>query len=135
MRHVLALTAALLALPAAAQDSTPGDAAAGAELFWRYCSACHGQDARGGGPMMEILTIPAPDLTALVTGNAGAFPTTRVIWRIDGRDPLLAHGGEMPIFGDFFQGEDTALKAETGQPILTSGVIADLVAWLVSVQR
>jgi hypothetical protein len=39
----------------------------------------------------------APDLTAL--NAAGEFPVLRVARQIDGRDRLLAHGGEMPLFG------------------------------------
>jgi len=58
-----------------------------------------------------------------------------VVRQIDGRDPMLAHGGTMPLFGDFFEGEGVAIAAETGQPILTSRPIADVAAWLESVQE
>ena len=71
----------------------------------------------------------------LSRNNAGDFPLVRVIERIDGRDPLVAHGSPMPVYGDFFEGVDVVLKAPSGQPIMTSQPIVDLVAFLRSVQR
>lgn len=131
MSRPLPILAALLALglPAAAQDAAFGEA-----HFRDYCAACHGIDARGVGPMAELLAIAPPDLTRLSERNGGSFPALMVVSRIDGRNPLLAHGGDMPVFGRFFEGEDTAMKTEAGQPILTSRPIVDLVAWLESVQ-
>jgi mono/diheme cytochrome c family protein len=135
MKRALTLALALLApLPATADEIETDDAMEGAETFATYCSACHGFEARGDGPMAPILTVVPPDLTRLAARNGGVFPTSRVIFQIDGRDPLLAHGGDMPLFGEFFQGEDTAVAAETGQPILTSRTIADVVAYLRGIQ-
>lgn len=131
----LPLLLALAAFPAAAQDIEPGDAREGSELFATYCAACHGTEGRGDGRMAPILTVLPPDLTRLQADNGGVFPTAQVIFQIDGRDPLLAHGGDMPLFGQFFMGMDTAMQAETGQPILTSKPIADLVAWLRQMQE
>ena len=71
----------------------------------------------------------------LKTENGGEFPTLRVVMRIDGREAIVAHGSPMPVFGDYFEGEDAMLKAETGQPVLTSKPVSDLVAWLESVQE
>lgn len=132
----LALLALLFtpALALAQAQETRGDPAAGAELYARYCATCHGADAHGDGPMASILLIQPTDLTQLTRRHDG-FPVGRVVRRIDGRDPLVSHGSPMPVWGDFFQGEDAALKAETGQPILTSRPIVDLVAWLESVQE
>jgi hypothetical protein len=55
--------------------------------------------------------------------------------RIDGREPLVSHGSPMPVYGDFFEGDDAAVKAETGQPILTSRAVVDLLAYLEGVQK
>ncbi|MCX7646719.1 MAG: cytochrome c [Rhodobacteraceae bacterium] len=129
MTRALAL-ALLCALPAAADEIETGNALQGAELFATYCTACHGMEGRGDGRMAPILTVRPPDLTGLAARNGGVFPTARVVFRIDGRDPLLAHGGDMPLFGEVFRGEDTAVASETGQPILTSQPIADVVAFL-----
>lgn len=131
MTHFLTLTcaAAMLAGGAVAQDVD-----AGAALYARHCATCHGVDATGGGPMAPVLVLQPPDLTALAARNGGVFPTTRVVMRIDGRDPLVSHGSPMPVYGDFFEGQEISLKAETGQPILTSPAVVDLVAYLQGVQ-
>lgn len=128
-------TAMLSAVPATAQEIAVGDPMEGAELFATYCAACHGPEARGDGRMAPILTVLPPDLTQIAAGNGGVFPVAGVIFQIDGRDPLLAHGGEMPLFGEFFQGEDVAMRAETGQPIMTSQPIADVMAYLETIQE
>jgi mono/diheme cytochrome c family protein len=118
-------------VPAAAQE--PG---AGAGLFARYCATCHGLTGVGDGPMAPALILQPTDLTRLSERNGGVFPTWRVVSRIDGSDPLVAHGSPMPVYGDFFEGDAMVpLQAESGQPILTSGPIADLVAWLEAVQQ
>jgi mono/diheme cytochrome c family protein len=114
---------------AAAQD---GDV--GAELYLDHCATCHGVDATGQGPMAGVLVIKPADLTKLAANNGGEFPTARVAARIDGRDPLVSHGSPMPVYGYFFEGEDTAIKAPSGQPIMTSLPIADLVVYLKSIQ-
>ena len=111
------------------------DAPSGANLYAGYCAACHGIEARGDGPMAAILEVLPADLTQLAADNGGTLPVARIAGRIDGRDPLLAHGGPMPLYGEFFQGDDVAIKAETGQPILTSRAIADLIAWLETIQE
>jgi len=128
---ILLMLALGSAAPAAAQD-----AGRGAELYRLYCAGCHGATARGNGPMADLMNVPPADLTSLAAGNEGVFPTFRVVSQIDGRDPLRAHGGEMPVFGDAFEGgRDVALRTDAGQPILTSPPIADLVAWLRGIQR
>ncbi len=129
MKLLVFATLALLAAPGAwAQDAETGE-----ELYLHHCATCHGLDATGHGPMAGVLIIQPTDLTAL-NGAEGVFPTERVIKRIDGRDPLVSHGSPMPVYGPYFEGQDTALKAPTGQPILTSKPIADLVAYLKTLQ-
>lgn len=89
----------------------------------------------GDGPMAKVLNVSPPDLTLLAELNGGTFPMFRVVRQIDGRDPLLAHGGDMPLFGHLFDFPDGAIASETGQPIVTAQPIADIAAWLESVQR
>ena len=128
-----AIIVAALALCAA--EGRAQDIEAGGHLFLRYCAACHGMEGRGDGEMAAILTIEPTDLTRLSARNDGTFPTFEVARQIDGRDPLLAHGGVMPLFGDFFEGQDTALRTETGQTMMTSWAIADLLAFLGTIQE
>ncbi len=111
-----------------------GDPAAGEGVFQTFCAACHGMDAQGDGPMSGMLTVEPPDLTALAASNGGVFPVFDVVRQIDGRDPMMAHGGEMPIFGALFDYPDGSIASAAGQPIITAQPIADVAAWLESVQ-
>ncbi|MEP5089655.1 MAG: cytochrome c [Paracoccaceae bacterium] len=117
-----------------ASGASAQDVASGAEIYLDYCATCHGEDASGQGPMAGVLLIKPVNLAALSQDNGGVFPTARVVARIDGRDPLVSHGRPMPVYGDYFEGNDTALKTPAGQPILTSKPIVDLVAYLQSLQ-
>lgn len=130
MRVISCLAAMLIAAPAMAQEAVEGEA-----LYGFYCATCHGVDAQGNGPMAPSLVVQPSNLTTLAVRNDGVFPTTRVIMRIDGRDPLVSHGSMMPVYGDFFEGKEAFIEAETGQPVLTSQPIVDLLAYLESLQQ
>ncbi|SDI69496.1 c-type cytochrome [Lutimaribacter saemankumensis] len=130
MKHLALLALALAPMAAQAQD-----AAEGAVVYMQRCATCHGAEAKGGGPMAPILLVQPKDLTRLAAENDGDFPLMRVLQRIDGRDPLVSHGSDMPVYGELFEGDDTALKLPSGQPVLTSRTIADLVVFLQAIQQ
>ncbi len=130
--RVLTLAAAITA---AATGVWAQDVGYGQELYTKHCATCHGTAADGQGPMAPALVVQPKDLTTLTAENGGEFPLLRVIRRIDGREPLVSHGSAMPVYGEFFEGDDTAMKTTSGQPVLMSRAIADLVAFLMSVQR
>lgn len=126
---------ALMAALAVMVSGTAGlaqDAAEGEQLYLHHCATCHGIEATGQGPMAGVLVIQPADLTALQ--GEGAFPVARVVRRIDGRDPLVSHGSPMPVYGPYFEGRDVAVKTETGQPMLTSQPIVDLLAYIQTLQ-
>jgi hypothetical protein len=101
----------------------------------RYCASCHGPDGTGHGPMRAVLTLPPTDLSALSATNGGAFPLERVVKRIDGRDPLVAHGSPMPVYGTFFDyGKGVTLELPSGEMIVTTQPVADLVAYINGLQ-
>lgn len=127
------MTAISIGVLAVASQAAAQDVTTGAELYQHYCATCHGTDATGHGPMAGVLVIQPPDLTKLA-GEDGVFPTARVVARIDGRDPLVSHGSPMPVYGPYFDGQDTSMKTPAGQPILTSQPIVDLVAYLETLQ-
>lgn len=111
------------------------DLEAGQDLFMTYCWQCHGKDATGNGPMAEMLAISTPDLTGLAARNDGVFPTAEVARQIDGRAPVLAHGGEMPIFGPFLDSsQGIALRLPSGQAMMTGLPLANVVVYLESLQ-
>lgn len=125
---------ATAALVSTAMSAQAQDVNAGAELYRTHCATCHGTEGTGQGPMAGVLVIKPVNLAELAANNGGEFPTGRVVKRIDGRDPLVSHGSPMPVYGYFFEGDDTAVKTPSGQPILTSGPIVDLLAYLQSLQ-
>lgn len=136
MRYLLAAVVCLAGPALAEGEDVVGDAMTGAALYQTHCAVCHGAEARGDGPMAPVLLVQPADLTALVARHGGVFPLERVAARIDGRDPLVSHGSDMPVYGRFFEeGPDVALRTESGQPLLTSQPIADLVAWLRTIQE
>ncbi len=124
--------AALTSGAAIAQDLNVQD---GNDLYRTYCWQCHGFEATGDGPMAEMLAIRTPDLTKLAARNDGVFPTERVAQQVDGRSPLLAHGGEMPIFGPALDSDkQIALSLPSGQPMMTGVPLASLIAFLETIQ-
>ena len=129
------ITSLLCAAALCAGSATAQDIEEGAALYARHCATCHGLDAGGDGPMAPVLLLQPPDLTQLTRRYDGVFPVARVVMRIDGRDPLVSHGSPMPVYGDFFDGEEAILKSETGQPVLTSVPVVDLLEYLQSLQE
>lgn len=131
---LVALVASLAAQTASAQDMAQ-DMLPGEELYLNNCAACHGVDLDGKGGMAGVMLIKPKDLTVLSQNNDGKFPLFQVIQRIDGRDPLVSHGSPMPVYGDFFEGEDVMIKTDAGQPIATSAPVVALVEYLKAKQK
>ncbi|MGA9254021.1 MAG: cytochrome c [Roseobacter sp.] len=134
---MVTIRAMILALAAAGAASAQEiDIEAGKTLFLNSCWQCHGLNAKGFGPMAEMLAIETPDLTGLAKGNNGVFPTEAVAMQIDGRSPLLAHGGEMPIFGPSLEtDQNVALRLKSGQSLMTGLPLANVITYLESVQE
>jgi len=105
----------------------------GAELFQRFCAACHGAQAHGDGPVAGTLSVLVPDLTRLSERNDGGFPAGRVRDIIDGRSIVIAHGTRyMPVWGyEFWIEEGADAVAEEDARIM----IDRLVEYLRSIQR
>jgi len=101
LARALALAVALVA-PAAGAESPARDLPAdvGADLFARYCSACHGASGVGDGPSARALVKPPADLTRIAARRGGTFPDGEIAHWIDGRFDVPSHGTrEMPIWG------------------------------------
>lgn len=105
----------------------------GEELFGRFCASCHGEQARGDGPVSRSLNRAVPDLT-LIRARYGEFPAMLVRDTIDGRGvDIRAHGTRvMPVWGYEFwveEGGDVAAQKAVRD------AITKLVDYLRSVQR
>ena len=76
----------------------------GSKLYKIYCASCHGEDAKGHGPMAVWLKVPPSDLTRIAARNGGEFPLARVDRIISGEVAVLSgHGTRaMPIWGPVF---------------------------------
>ena len=125
----------LAAISVVAGTALAEDAENGQQIFETHCAVCNGLDADGDGPMAPALLVQPTDLSQLTAANGGVFPVARIVMRIDGRDPLVSHGSMMPVYGSFFDIDSVPLKAETGQPIMTSSPVVDLVAYLRTLQE
>jgi mono/diheme cytochrome c family protein len=100
--------------------------------FRIHCRTCHGDEARGDGPLAAELETAPPDLTLLSARNGGVFPTARLRMVIDGRTMLRSHGsGDMPIWGLGFSepGKTWSDEEQVGDRI------DDLLAYLETLQR
>ena len=130
--QLVALAVAVAFAPALASGQT-FDALdlSGQELYDRYCSACHGAEARGDGPVAATLNKPVPNLRRLSAN--GVFPAAMIREAIDGRSMVIAHGTrQMPIWGyEFWVEEGADIMAERD----AREIINRLVGFLASIQE
>ena len=110
-----------------------GQAAAapsGSALYVNYCGSCHGPQAKGDGPMASVMKIKPADLTTIAKRNGGKFPSDVVFRSVDGRNPVMGHGGQnMPVWGSAF------LRAEGATPEMVRARIDALVRYLETIQQ
>jgi mono/diheme cytochrome c family protein len=101
---VAAFCGAALAAQTAPPSGTRAVQDQGSSLYRMYCASCHGANARGDGPLAEVMKRRPPDLTEILKRNNGVFPKERIVEIVDGRRPVRGHGGpDMPVWGDAFK--------------------------------
>lgn len=129
----LGIAAALIAAGAASAQAESQRLEAGKQLFRRYCSACHGLDARGDGPLRPVLTTPPADLTQLEKRHGKPLPKAMLVEYIDGRRPVRAHGpSDMPVWGArLLEDVPPSSAVETTK----TGTIMLIVGYLESIQQ
>jgi mono/diheme cytochrome c family protein len=72
----------------------------GRTQYLSSCAGCHGDDAKGNGPLRIKLQTTPPGLTTLAKRNQGVFPVSTVYQVIDGRAlSEERRAREMPIWG------------------------------------
>lgn len=106
VREILVVGTLLASVPlASAEDLSPYD---GKQLYYRFCAACHGEEAEGNGPVAAFFKVSPPDLTTLAKRRGGTYPAQEVRTIIDGRNVPGPHGSrEMPVWGMEFYYADT----------------------------
>ncbi len=97
------------------------DRYSGTILFQLHCASCHGEDARGNGPVAEFINVKVPDLTQISAAHGGQFPEDEIFRIIDGQAEIPAHGSRhMPVWGyEFFgqQADDERAHAEATEKV------------------
>lgn len=128
--------AVLLAAPWAAGSAAAQAVEIGRAEYLSACAGCHGQDARGDGPLAELMNIATPDLTTLAVQHGGAFPYDALFEVIDGRRAVRAHGGEMPIWGARYTAQALREGASIEDAVLlTQGRLFALISYLGTIQQ
>ncbi len=103
--------------------------ASGKEMFNSYCASCHGQDAKGNGPVASDLKNPPADLTQLSAKNGGKFPEMHVASVIEGKASLSSHGTQdMPVWGPLFS------QISQGQHAVVHQRVTNLTKYIESLQ-
>jgi hypothetical protein len=107
--------------------------------FLELCADCHGEDARGNGPLAVNLTKVPPDLTQISKRAGGKFDEKAVFEWILGLNMPSEHGTrEMPIWGDWLMdealGESTSLQAATAAEQAVKSRVMALVKYLKKLQ-
>ena len=122
---ILATALVVMAVTGLPQERpSSSSAVAGRRTYRVYCAVCHGQKGKGDGPLAESLRTTPPDLTLMARDNGGEYPAEQVARIIDGREPLLGHGGpDMPVWGDAFQQSEPEADDEKIQQKIQSLVL------------
>ena len=134
-KHIATTTATFALLMSSgivfAQEQTYGEAE-----YVNSCAACHGPDAKGDGPMADVLLKRPPNLTVLAENNGGEFPYNKVFAVIDGRFIVPGHGErDMPIWGRQFFEEDSKAYGPNGGEIVARERIHELTNYIGSLQK
>jgi mono/diheme cytochrome c family protein len=107
-------------------------AASGETLFGKFCASCHGNDARGKGPVAMYLKVAPPDLRLIAQRSGGKFDSERVEKVIDGRIVVGVHGTRaMPVWGE------ELTRTQIGEPEAERGsqlIIKRIVEYLRGIQ-
>ncbi len=106
----------------------------GRALFMENCAICHGENARGDGPMARAMTKAPTDLTLIKLRNGDSFPRARVMSTIDGYARTGPSAPDMPEFGALLEGDLVPYDSGDGKPTPTPRKLVALAEYLESIQ-
>jgi mono/diheme cytochrome c family protein len=107
----------------------------GRAAFLESCAACHGEDARGTGPLAPGLDPHPADLTAIAARNGGVFARDRVMSTIDGFARGAHFSPAMPEFGETDLGRTVIVEETPGVGTPIPEKLLALADYLESIQQ
>lgn len=97
----LAMLATIVAAAPAAGDTDRQKAVErGNAHYLLWCANCHGVDADGKGPLVELLKVAPSDLTRLRQTGSGQPVAERVMNAVAGRHEVALGERKMPLFSE-----------------------------------
>lgn len=130
MRYLLAILMAITPVfTVAAQDLN------GQRIYLESCAGCHGETAKGDGPLAGLINVDVPDLTVLSRRYGGVFPLVNVVRQIDGRTQMRGHGDPMPVFGALLSGPSAVVDTAAGDPVVTKAAVLTVADYLEELQQ
>lgn len=124
---------ALLAMAGCVETEMPG-AQDGRALFMQNCAVCHGENAKGDGPMARAMAKAPKDLTLISVRNGDTFPRARIMSIIDGYARSDMTGPDMPEFGALLEGDLVPYDSGDGKMTPTPRKLVALAEYLESIQ-
>ncbi|MFK7794761.1 MAG: cytochrome c [Gammaproteobacteria bacterium] len=120
----------------AENDEVTSTVEAGSKTFYRFCSICHGPNAKGSGMFSDHLINTPPNLTTLSKENNDVFPWMELYRAIDGSDINPEHGTpEMPIWGNQFDIKTWGQAESDFSNVIVRGRIFEILVYLESIQE
>lgn len=114
-------------------DTMPGPQD-GKALFMENCAVCHGENAKGNGPMARSMKKAPKDLTLIKVRHGNAFPRAKMMSVIDGYARSDMAGPGMPEFGALLEGDLVPYDSGDGKPTPTPRKLVALAEYLESIQ-
>ena len=110
--------------------------------YLNNCAACHGRDAKGGGPVAAALITKPYDLTLISKKFDGKFPKGLVYKIINGHEIIKSHGDmDLQVWGDRYSSRASEVDDSIALPFyeqdnqaMVFGRITSLVGYLESIQ-
>ncbi len=133
-KTILALGVALAVTACTETETMPGPQE-GRAHFMANCAVCHGDSAKGNGPMAGGLTKAPADLTLIAMRNGGTFPRARVMSTVDGYARSDMAGPGMPEFGELLMGDLVPFNSGDGIQTPTPRKLVALVEYLETIQQ
>ncbi|MDU8911617.1 cytochrome c [Aestuariicoccus sp. MJ-SS9] len=107
----------------------------GRMLFAENCASCHGPGGRGDGPHAASLNTPPADLTRIAARRGGNWPMLEVMSIVDGYARRTNPREDMPVFGDFLEGDIVLFDTGNGVKTPTPTKLIALANYLESLQN